>query len=310
MTPATRLYARAVLKTVAIVVAAGLVLAGCSDDSSAADGGLLGALGRVRATDDTRKAVEYGEPAAVRALMAKDKRRYQSLQGYGFGSIASYYQQVDDTLGLDLTGFSSGVVAGEPPRQATAVWGDYDTSTVDSKLGGLHVRSEEGLGGTHWVAGKDNEVDFAGPFAELVPPGQFNDIVTRDGTFAFAPTSAGVEWVTDPGDDTLADDDVLAGLASCLGDVVAARLTATGQAAGVRRDGSEAMCLKADEDQVTKALKENSAVTAQPYDELLPGATVDDAEGFTRITVPADDDRPAGRVLQMMQNRDIPGLSR
>jgi hypothetical protein len=296
-----------VLKPVAIIVAAGLVLAGCSDDPADEDG-LLGALGRVRATADTRKTVEYGEPAAVRELMAKDKSRYITLQGYGYGSIAPYSLKVKDTLGLELTGFDGAIFAGEPPKMTTVLWGDYDTSTVDSKLSDLKIDSEQAGGGTRWHVAKDNEINFEGPFTDVVPPAAFNDIWTRDGAFAFAPTSAGVDWVTEPGDETLAGDDVLVGLAKCLGDVVAAQLQATGEAAGVRRDGSDVICVNADQAQVSTALKGEVPSTRQPWDELLPGATVDQAEGLARVTVPAGDDRPAGRGLQLMRNRDLDAL--
>jgi hypothetical protein len=309
VTPTVPLYARAVRKPVVIIVAAGLVLAGCSDDA-ADQGGLLGALGRVRATADTRKSVEYGEPAAVRGLVGDNKARYQLLQGYGYGSIASYSLKVKDTLGLDLTGFDGAIVAGDPPNQATTLWGEYDRSTVDKKLGDLKIDNEKGLGGTRWRAADDHEVNLDGPFTDVVPPAQFNDILTRDGAFAFSPASAGVEWVTEPGDGTLADDSVLAPLAKCLGDVVVARLQATGQAAGVRRDGTDVICLKADEDQVSKALKGDSPATGEPWDQLLPRATVDEAEGLARVTAPAGDDRPAGRGLQMMLNHDLDALTR
>jgi hypothetical protein len=100
----------AVAVAVVVVVAAGLVLAGCADDStdqSALLGNrLLHALGRVRATAQTRTSVEYGEPAAVKALVdnvrdkdggndggkdnAKDKLRYQMLQGVGYSSVSMY----------------------------------------------------------------------------------------------------------------------------------------------------------------------------------------------------------------------------
>jgi hypothetical protein len=298
-----------VLRTVAIIVAAGLVLAGCSDDT-ADQGGLLGALGRVRATAETRKSVEYGEPTAVRALMDKSKSRYVLLQGYGYGSIAPYSLKIKDTLGLDLTAFDGAIVAGDPPDQATALWGEYDTSTVDTKLGDLKIDSDKGLGGTRWRVADDHEVNLDGPFTDVAPPAQFNNILTRDGAFAFSPASAGIEWVTEPGDETLAGDDVLAPLAKCLGDVVVARMVATGQAAGVRRDGSDVICLKADKDQVSKALKGDSPTTGEPWDELLPHAAVDEAEGLARVTAAAGDDRPAGRGLQMMLNHDLDALSR
>jgi len=81
----------------------------------------------------------------------------------------------------------------------------------------------------------------------MAPPQQFNNIRTGTGAFAFAPADEGIDWVTDAGDTTLAGDDVLVPLANCLGDVIVARLQATGEAAGVREDGTEVLCLKGDQ---------------------------------------------------------------
>lgn len=294
------------LKPVAIIVAAGLVLAGCSDDAFPDEGGLLGALGRVRATADTRKSVEYGEPASVRTLADKDKR-YRQLQGYGYGSVSNYSRNIEGELGLHLDEFTGGITAGDPPKQATLLWGEYDTSALDGKLGGLGIDSEEALGGTHWRAAEDDELNFDGPLVDVMPTAHFNNIVTRDGAFAFASASAGVEWVTEPGDETLADDSVLVPLARCLGDVIAATLLATGEAAGVRRDGTDVICLNADEAQVSEALKGNAPSTREPWDELLPGAKVDSAEGLARVTAPPGD-RPAGLGLRALQTRDLEAL--
>lgn len=297
------------LKPVVIIVSAGLVLAGCSDDAADQEG-LLGALGRVRATAQTRTAVEYGEPAEVSALMAKDRSRYQALQGYGYGSVATYSVKVEEALGLDLGTFDSGIVAGEPGKQATVLWGEYDVSTVDGKLSDLGIDKESSpFEGTHWRSADDYEIDFEnGPFTEVAPPAQFNNIVTRADAFAFAPAAEGIDWVTDPGEDTLATNDVLGPLATCLGDVIAAQLQATGEAVSVRKDGTEVICLARDEAQVSEALKGKVPSTGQSWDELLPNAEVGTDDGLVRITVPAQDDEPVGRVLRIMLNGDLAGL--
>ena len=306
MTGRARLYARAVVKPVALIIAAGLVLAGCSDDHAADGPGLLDALGQVRASAETRRSVEYGAPAEVRTLVAKDKTRFQRLTGFGYGSIADNALTVKDMIGVDFGAFNQGIVAGIPPNQATVLWGTYDRSTVDTKLDGLDIDHEDGLGGTHWRSGDDHEMNFDGPFGEASPTGQFNNIVTRDGAFAFASTSADVERVTEPGEKTLADDDVLAPLASCLGDVVVAQLLDTGIGVGVRRDGSDVICVDAGADQVSHALEGTVPSTRRPFDEMLPGATVDEAAGRTRVTVPPhSDDTPSGVVLRMLVNRDL-----
>lgn len=308
VTTDARLYDRAVLKPVVIILAAGLVLAGCSDDA-ADQGGLLDALGRVRSTAETRKAVEYGSPAAVRALMDRDEARYQQLRGYGYSSVAMYGVHIEDALALDLDGFDGAVMAAESPEQATVLWGSYDVAAVDGKLRDLDIDSEAEFGGTNWRLADDYEIDFQnGPITDVTGTPQFNNIRTADGSFAFAAAAENVTWVTAPGDRTLADDDVLAPLASCLGDVVAAQLRATGEAVGVRADATEVICLLRDQAAVTEALKGDMPSTGEPWDRALPGAEVGKDGSLTRITVPARDDEPVGRVLRLMMTRDLDAL--
>lgn len=283
------------LKIVAIAVSAGLLLAGCSDDAE--EDGLLGAMGRVRATAETRVFVEYGEPGAIK-----------DLRGYGYSAVAPYAERLKDTLALDLDGFDRAIHVGNPPKQATILWGQYEVATVDGKLRGLDIDSEAGFGGTRWRSADDNEISFDGPFTDMAPPAQLNNILTTNDSFAFAPAAEGIDWVAEPGDDTLADDDVLAPLATCLGDVVAAQLMATGEAVGVRRDSTEVICLKGDHDQVSAAMKEDLPSTGEPWDSVLPDAEVSQDGALARVTVPARDGKPVGRVLRLLANGDLAGL--
>jgi len=319
VTAVVLLYGLAVRKPLTIIVATGLVLAGCSDDSTGQSGllgsGLLLALGRVHATEQTRASVEYGEPAAVKALVdkvkgkdnAKDKLRYQMLQGVGYSSIASFSVSLEESLGLRLDGFDGAIFAGKAPKQATVLWGDYDVDAVEGKLRDLDIDGEPAYGGTRWRSAGDYEIDLGGPFADTVPLQQLNDIVTSDGRFAFAPAKEAVEWVTEPGDETLAGDDVLVGLAKCLGDVVAAQLQGTGEAVGVRGDGTQIICLKGDVDRVSDVLTGNMP-SGRPWQDVLPGAAAAEAEGLVRVTVPPPESGPVGQVLAVMRNGDLAGL--
>lgn len=264
----------------------------------------MGALGNVRATADTRVAVEYGAPARVREL----GERFRHLQGYGFGTIANSAQRVDDALGVDPGSFDHGIVVGRAPRWGAVLWGDYDVAGVEGKLREKGIDSAELGGGTLWTSGEDFEISLGnGPFAGVVQLNEFNDIRTATGSFAFSPARVGVEWVTDAGEDTLAEDEVVGGYARCLGDVVAARIEEEG--VGVREDGTEVVCLDADLDDVETALDGEVPSTREPWDELLPGADVEQAGGLVRITVPADDGQPVGRVLRALMTGDLRGLA-
>lgn len=287
-----------------IVLATALVVAGCGDDDDGASS-LVEALGKVRATGETRTLVEFGAPGRVPA-----GDRFRSVAGYGYGQVANTSMLVKEKLGLDLTKFDAGIVAGQPPHWVGAVWGEYDSSAVEGKLADLGAKREaQEMGGTRWRSGEDDEVDLGnGTMAGVVQLNQFNTIRTASDSFAYSPSAAGLDWVASPGEDTLADDDVIAPLARCLGDVIAAMLADSGHAVGVRADGSEVICLTADRSAVERALTEPAQSTRQPLDELLAGATVDENEGRTRVTVPASEDRPVGRVLRMMQTKDVQAL--
>ena len=283
-----------------------LVAAGCSGDDSpptAFTSGLFGALAKVQANDDTRVSVEYGAPARVREL----GERFEPLVGYGYGTIANTAKLVDDAIGVDPGVFDEAIVVGQAPRWGAVLWGDYDVDTVDQRLAGMGIDRTEEDGGTRWTGGEDFEIDFEGPFAGVVQTNQFNSIRTADGVFAYAPAAAGVGWVTDAGDTTLAEDERVGGLGRCLEDVVAARIDQ--EAAGVREDGTEVVCLEGDRAAVEKALDDRVVPSTQePWDTLLPGAKVEQDGELVRVTAPADEDLPVGRMLRAMLTRDLQGL--
>jgi hypothetical protein len=297
------------VRPLAALFAVGVLLAGCGGEQADSPAqvftpGLLGALGKVRATPDTRVAVEYGAPARVREL----GERFRMLEGYGFGTIANSAKRVDDAIGVDLGAFDEAILVGQPPRWGVVLWGDYDVAAVDERLDGLGVERSEQSGGTLWTSGEDFAVDLAGgPFAGVVQTNEFNDIRTADGSFAFAPAVAGVEWVTDAGGGTLAGDEEVGGLARCLGDVVAARID-RGAAAGAREDGTEVFCVAADKDAVEASLDGAVPSTREPWEEFLAGLTVEQDGDLVRVTAPGEDGEPVGRALRAMMTGDLRNL--
>lgn len=288
------------------VLVTALVLAGCAGEDDEGSTGLLDALAKVRATEDSRRMVEFGAPSRL-----PDGDRFMRLVGYGYGQLAPSAELVREEVGLDLAAFDAGVVAGQPPRWVGAVWGDYDSAKVEGRLADLGAKREgqEFGGGTVWRSAEDDEVNVKdGPFKGIVRLNEFNTVHTSGTSFAYSPSAVGLDWVANPGDSTLAGDDVIGPLARCLGDVVAANLTGEGQGVGVRADGTEVVCLDAERAAVERALAGDVPSTRQPWDELLPNAEVDESDGRTRITVPPSDDRPAGRVLQLLHTQDVRAL--
>jgi hypothetical protein len=291
-----------------LVISVGALAVGCAgeDEPTPSTDGLVGMLGSVRATDETAVAVEYGEPARIAGL----GERFQALQGYGFGTIAASSRLVEGALGVDPSGFDQGIVAGQAPDWGAVLLGDYDLERVDGRLSDLGIDHSSSNGATVWVSAEDNEIHLSdGPFTGVVPTSEFNVVRTAAGSFAFAPASRGVEWVTEPGDRTLADDEKVAALADCLGDVIAARIDERERAAGVTAEGAEVLCLSGDKAKVEQALRGDVPSTREPWDELLSGASVEQDAALVRVTTPGRDGEPVGRVLRTMVTGDARALT-
>src|SRR3954454_14534054 len=254
-----------------IIIAAAMLSAGCSGgdgdsgDSAGSgqgggwlgsgDSGLTAALGKVAATDATRQYVEYGD-VAVLGRLAHDGKRFLSLVGYGFSPIAPVSQLMAEELHFDPATMDGALLAGQPPDWSGVLWGDYDVEAVDGALRDRDIPAEKDGECTRWTSGEDKEINLDGPLTGIARTSELNDIHTASGTFGYSSTRAGLAAVTAPGDDTLAGDPTLGGLAGCLGDAAAAILAAkvngetTAYAVGVRAsDGgaiTEVACVARD----------------------------------------------------------------
>ena len=327
------------LRPLTLVVALLLACcAGCSgDDGSGGSGGsddadtaLRDALAKVAATDATRTYVEYGDVTLLDKLTeggGEQGKRFLSVLGYGFSQLASTSQILAEELRFDPRKMTGAVQAGEPPRTAGLLWGEYDVAAVEKVLAARDIPAEEDAGGKRWTSGKDRELQLDGPLAGIARASELNVIRTADDTFAYAPARAGVDAVTEPGDDTLADDPVMHRLSGCLGEVAAAVLVApsdadpTAYGVGVRVTEAgattEVACLAPEGDpkgvreHVEQELKSGQTPsTRQPWSELLPGAKVAVVEfdSVVRVEAKPGADAPVGRVMQMLQTRDLAAL--
>ncbi|TDQ00700.1 hypothetical protein EV186_102566 [Labedaea rhizosphaerae] len=292
------------------VVLTGL-LAGCSSDEKPATG-LLAMLGKVKATPQSRMSVEYGDLDRQRELAEAAPDRTRSLLGTGLGNLAQYSIPIKDGVGLDLLGMHKAIRVGVPPQWAGLVEGDYDVDAVNKRLADRGVHRDSGDDdSTNWSSGGDDELRVDGPMAGVVPLNEFTKLRTAKGSFAYAPNQD-LGWVTDPGDDTLADDPALQDLADCLGDVLSAHIMAVGPsklmvASGVRattpKDATEVICAEPGADlavqlqqRAISQLADGQTTRQQPWSEILPGAKVDiagKASTCVRITLPT----PAGKLI-------------
>ncbi|HEV2777925.1 MAG TPA: hypothetical protein VGX25_00855 [Actinophytocola sp.] len=311
-------------KIIAILSAVVVVAGACSSGGSGS--ALLGALGKVRATDSTRQWIEYGDLAALRSLRDANRDRFLSLTGSGMSNIARYDKTVAENLAFDPLSMRTAVTAGAPPNWSGIIWGFYDVAAVNDKFAALGIERTGDLGGTTWSASPDGTIRIDSPLVETAGPATLNNVRTAPGSFAFSPKRDTLALVTDPGSDTLADDPTIRSMAHCLGDVVAAVISrargpetlAVGVRAPSATDVTEVICV-APATRDPAALRDHarselqtgrSALSGRPWSELLPDATVQ-VTGLppaVQILAKPAPDAPAGRSIQMLLAADLDAL--
>jgi hypothetical protein len=302
--------------TAIAVVLTGL-LAGCSSEEEPTTG-LVTMLGKVKATPQSRMSVEYGDLDRQRALAAAAPDRTRSLRGTGLGNLAQYTVTIKDGVGLDLLAMHKAIRVGIPPQWAGLVEGDYDVGAVNKQLAAHGVHRDSGDDeASNWSSGADNELRADGPMAGIVPLNEFTKLRTAKGSFAYSPNQD-LGWVTDPGEDTLAEDPAMRDLADCLGDVLSAHISAVGPsklmvASGVRatspQDATEIICAEPGSDlaaqlqqRAMSQLSDGQTTREQPWSQILPGAKVDIAgksSTCVRITMATPSTKPIGTTAAL-----------
>lgn len=289
--------------------------------------GLLAALGMVRATEGTRGYLRYGDIGRTRELVAADEMRWWGMHGHGLGRLRNYLPQIKDGLRVDPLAMRQSIQTGLPDQVSTILWGDYDVDAVDERLADRKIRRTDLDGATEWTTNAVGRWDPHGPLSRIVPTNDFNNIRTQPGLFAFSPYRDVLAWVTDPGQDTLAQDATARTLAECLGDdVVAATIARKGfdapLAVGVRVPDTahviEVICVapgSTDQaakirDQVEELLAHGeSPLFRAPWSQRVPNATVEVThDDIVRVVSRRGPRDGAGGVLQMVETTEIKDL--
>ncbi|MFD1147197.1 hypothetical protein [Saccharothrix hoggarensis] len=302
-----------------VAMSVAVVVAGCTAEADVAPEptptGLVGALGQARAADESSVLVEYGDVAAVRALVAKDAERFRPLLGYGYSDLAGRADALPELVGFDPGAATTALRVGQSPAWAGVLRMDVDVAAVEAKLAALGgKRSGQGV----WVTAEDGEVVPDGPLAEAGIVTGFQQVRVEADAVTYAPTGESLKWLTEPGDRSLAADPMIGELARCLGDVSAAVISKPKSglpvAAGVRTtpsgEATEVVCVP---DENPNALKDlvRTNLDGAPWSTVLPGAAVEqpaDQTGVVRVLAPATADTRVGRVLKASQQGDLPSL--
>ncbi|MFC6090772.1 hypothetical protein [Saccharothrix lopnurensis] len=303
-----------------------VLLAGCAARADVpeepAPTGLLGALAGVRAVDGAAEFVEYGDVAAVRALVARDPERFRGLEGYGYSPLAAVGGGLADVVGFDPARATSALRVGRS-AWASVVRAEVDVAAVEARLTALGGRRD---GSGTWTTAADGAVSPDGPLARVGVVTGFQRVRVAPGSVVHATGGEALGWVTEPGDRTLAADPMIGELARCLGEVpvalVAKPKTGLPVAVGVRAsptatgEATEVVCVpdenpKALAGRVRDNLGTGAATGGEPWSTALPGALVEqpaDQSGVVRVLVPAGPGTRAGRVLLAWQRGDLPAL--
>ncbi|MBB5957056.1 hypothetical protein FHS29_003649 [Saccharothrix tamanrassetensis] len=320
-----------------LVAAVGLVaiLAGCASETPGTPvttagtpvaSGLTSALAKVRATEESAVLVEYGDVAAVRELVRRDRQRFQPLQGVGYSDIAARSDSLAGAVGFDPANASEAIRVGQPPNWAGVLRMEVDAEAVNGKFAGLGAQRVDGPDSTTWITAADHEVRLTGELGRLGIVSGFNKVRVAPDSIAFGPSGTSLAWVVDPGTGpSLAQDEVVGGLAACLGEVTVAMISKS------RRGGpAVAVGVRATKDEVTEFVcvpDENPAALRDRVQARLDSPTADrggqvwstvfrDAEaevpadrpGTVRVVAPADSATRVGRVLQALQRNDLAAL--
>jgi hypothetical protein len=286
------------------------------------------ALSHVADTSVTRAQISYDDTAELVRLSGTDPgnaKGFAVLRGWGASSIAQELVTLPSDTGISLFSEEYAISAGNPPRAVTLLHGGQTASLVTSRLTKLGWKQKGGmLTGPAFSAG----VSQAAALYAL----QLH-VVRADGSdVALGGTDADLSQIGSPSGSTLVGDPLIGALAGCLGDVIAAQVSAgdlggrnpVAVAIGVRTPASNAAtphavaCVAwsgqagaaqyaAD---VRKALSSGvSYATNQPYSALLSHPSVTSIGGSQHIVQwQADTPGRADLIFQMFLNRDLPAL--
>jgi hypothetical protein len=311
-------------------------LAGCARSGRPNDAGngsrnesaLVAALSKVRATDSTRKFVEYGSVRATRALAEADRARFYTLHMVGLGNVGPWSPLISTDLGFDPRLFQEGISAGVPGSWAGILWGDYDVNATNARFATFGIERSDSDGATTWTIDADNRSTDPGPLDMIAGEKTLNIARTQPGSFAYAVKRDTLAWITNPGQDTLAKDPTIKALATCLGDVVAAVINREGRmtqplAVGIRApsasDITAVICVAPGARDQAEKIRATASATlpngtmqnGQPWSQLLPDATTEltgDPNSVVRIIAKPAASLPLGNFVRILPTTELSEL--
>ncbi|MFE9424687.1 hypothetical protein ACFYNO_17145 [Kitasatospora sp. NPDC006697] len=269
-------------------------------------------------------------PAALSQAHADSTARHFQLL-YGTGgqaangepALAAAASQLPQLTGIDPASAATALSVGAPPTAVGFLYGSFDTAAIGTKLTALgYHRQDLGHGEALWTIRDDHQLDAGSPLTELGIAGELNVIRLSPARLVYGGAHSDLDRALATSGPALADDRLIGGLASCLGDT--ARAAQIGQdptvgaapfGLGISQAGGEVVCLSAPSADAAQAMATawpqraataNSAKTDQPWSTRLadPAATVVGGPAhLVRLTArPTDSDQV---LFQASMNQDL-----
>lgn len=307
-----------------LVFATASVANGCSfgDDGTT----LVGALGRVAATDATRQWIAFDDTGSLAKLTDsgdKHSTGFGVLSLLGVSMLAPYADTIEPTKGIAPRSASYTVGAGVGRSAVAVLAGGQNADNVTKRLTASGWTSEGNRLVAPATGPSGNERALSLLLAQVHPDG---------GDVVFGGLDARLADAGKPTGATLAGDRRVKALADCLGDVVAAQFVAmaeqhrpTMMAVGVRRPEGRtdapraAVCVAWQTSRAADAYSTKvrdalaggvSRVNGRQYAESLRSSKVDNVGGDEHIIAwYADTPSDARLVFQLLMQNDLPALS-
>jgi hypothetical protein len=316
-----------------IAVASALMFApsGCgggadtSDSDGASASGLIGALARIAATDNTRLAVNYDDTPALLELAGSDSPRqgFGMLALVGAPNLANLASAIEKDVRLAPRRATYTVSAGQPPNSVGLIAGGQNGEDVSGALTKLGWTRD----GDNLVAPSLSSVEQRAASYAL----QLSQVRVDDAEIVYGSMKAELADAGRPSGPTLADDRRIRALADCLGDVVAAQIVAeravgdsSAVAVGVQRPAAKSdpprsvVCVswrdqstaKTYQTEVTAALADGRSLASnREYAELIRSPEVINVGGDEHVVRWRGDTPQTALVFRMLAARDLPGFA-
>src|SRR5690606_14841933 len=219
---------------------------------------------------------------------------WAQLEGFGWWSLAGQRTVLTEEYAVDAQAVEAALSVGQPPSAITMLIGPQDAAAVRTAFEGA------GWADDGDVLALGQPVDLTVPLAVQAP-----HVIVSDDLLAFGGIAADLTAVQADTGAGLLDDDLVAKLADCLGDPIAAMFdTPTGIAVGVTESGDAVACYDAGTTDAATVEAAWADLLAE-LSERFGDASVSSEAGVIAAVVPVLKTPTA--IFNAVMQRQVPG---